>query len=242
MAQRVFIDIGAHDGATARAVFAAPFAFDRVISAEPDPAMVAHLSGQFADRIAAGTYAVAPVALAESRGRMTLYGDNRGGGASLLAAKAQQGEARGVEVETLGWDDFLSAWDLRGAELYVKINCEGGEIGILRSIIAHDRGEIRSLVVDYDIIKTPWGGWKKWASMRALRRAGLAYELSEEVFVKRGRRPHIVNWLSALPEFQDPPAPRDPLNRMQVARVRWLELVSALGIRHDLFKMRRRRA
>lgn len=242
MAEKVFIDVGAHGGSTAHGVLEElDLPFDRVISVEPDPSMVAHLEARFVEHIARGAYLVAPVAIADRNGSMTLFGSNAGGGASLIPAKVPRGERSGVEIPVVDWPTFLRRYALDDAELYVKINCEGAEVMIVQSIVEQGGGQIRSLAIDYDIVKAPFGGWKKWRSVRSLKRAGIPYLLTESVFVKGARRSGLDNWLRAFPELSAPPAPREPINLHQFIRVKYLELVSALGIRPDLFKLRWRK-
>lgn len=239
LGNRVFVDVGARAGGTAQAVFNSPYTFDRVISVEPDPEMIAKLQGKFASRLSEDSFAVAPYAISTSRGQMTLYGSNTGGGASLVAGKVSKKErADGVSVNTISWGDFLDLYDLHGSELYVKMNCEGGEIDIVKSMIEHDRGQIRSMVIDFDIIKSAGGGWKKWASVSALRRAGIPFLLSEKIFVKGAARPRIENWLGGLREFAHPIIERTPVNVQQVVRIKYIEVISACGMKHDFLKRR----
>lgn len=240
MPERVFIDVGAHNGATIAMALEGGYPFDRLISAEPDPDMVAHLEQRFSDDVATGRYQVAPVGLGKEVGTARLYGDNSGGGASVIATKFAPDARASREIQIVDWGAFLDRYSLRGAALYVKINAEGAEIDIVDSLLAHDRGEVQSLVVDYDIIKTPFGGWKKWRSVRALTRSGLTFQRSEDVFPKHGPRPGIHNWLSAIPELVNPPIPQDRPPFKRILRVRYLEVVSALGLRLNLFRRKRR--
>lgn len=238
MSERVFVDLGAHAGSTVRSVFASRFDFDRVISVEPDPEMVTLLHEQFADKISTGKFIVAPVGVALKRGKLTLFGSNAGGGASLVSAKLPKSQRTGVSVDVISWGDFLDFYELHSSDLYVKVNCEGGEVEIIGSMVEHNCGQIKSMVIDFDIIKSPWGGWQKWSCLRQLRRAGIPYLLSESVFVKGSGRNYIENWLASLKEFSDPPVPRAPVNVHQFSRIKYLEVISALGMRHDFWKRR----
>ena len=241
MKEKVFIDIGAHGGSTADAVFSSGLSFDRVISVEPDPEWVSKLSTRFAEKVADGSYLVAPIAISNRNGAMTLYGDNRGGGASLISSKVSSDDRGGIDVPVVDWPGFIEKYNLSDSDLYIKINCEGGEIMIVDSMLSQGGAQIKSMVIDFDIIKTPFGGWKKWSAIRRLKRAGIPYLLSEAVFIKHSGRSVIRNWLCALPEFCSPPEPRDPLNLQQYVRVKYLELVSAIGIKHDFLKKYRKK-
>lgn len=242
MAQRekVFLDIGAHNGRTAAAVLGGDWPFDRIISVEPDRDMVAVLEARFADHIASGRYRVAPIGLSNGTGSAKLFGDNSGGGASLLSSKFGHDNRASRDITLLDWSTFASQYRLDAADLYVKINCEGAEVAIIDSLLDHGADNVKSLVVDFDIVKTPFGGWKKWRSVRRLRAAAIPYLLSEEVFFKSPKTGARENWLNSLPDLVDAPTPRIPPPFFRVLRVRYLEVVSALGVRPDLFKRRKR--
>ena len=237
-ARRVFVDVGAHDGSSIAAVIEGGYAFDAMISAEPDPEMIAKLQTRFADEIAAGRYQVAPVGLSNHIGTAQLLGDNALGGASLVKGKfaANVGNAR--EINLIDWPTFLNRFGLRDALLWVKINAEGAEIAILDSIIADSDRNIESLVVYFDIVKSPFGAWQKWRVMRDLRRAGIPFILAENVLIKHGPRKRLHNWLSGFAALKDPPIPPDPPPLSKLLRMHYLDAVSALGIRLTLFKRR----
>lgn len=236
---RVFVDIGAHDGSSIQAVLDGGYAFDRMISVEPDPEMVARLSQRFAAEIAAGRYRVAPVGLSDVAGAARLYGDNRAGGASLVASKFASDNRASREIDLIDWPRFLADYDLFNASLWVKINAEGAEIAILKSILAQGGAGIESLVVYFDIVKSPFGAWAKWRMVRALRESKIAFHTAEAILPKHGPRPRLHNWLASFAELRDPPLPPTPPPLTKLIRMHYLDLVSALGIRLDQFKRRR---
>jgi FkbM family methyltransferase len=209
-----------------------------VISVEPDPEMVAALTRRFQREIDAGRYEIAPVGLSDKTGEALLYGDNSGGGASVVPTKGDIDKSIARKIDLIDWTTFCARYDLGEAKLFVKINCEGAEIEIIDSIIAANTGNIVSMVVDFDIIKAPFGGWKKWSAIRRMKHAGLSFHLSEDVFVKHGARNHFENWLFSCEQFRDPPVPLQPRNLHQVLRIRWLEIASAFGVR-DLLTFRK---
>ena len=78
------------------------FAFDAVHSFEPDPKCVARIERDFATAIAAGRLCVDPVALGAEDREITLFGDNAGGGASIVAGMlSDDGRATRVARWTL---------------------------------------------------------------------------------------------------------------------------------------------
>lgn len=239
-APKVFIDIGGHNGGSVAAVFDGGYAFDRAVSVEPDPQMVAILESRFAAEIAAGKYQVAPVGLSDKNGTAQLFGDNTHGSASMIEQKfgdENKGAAR--EITLIDWPTFVERYQLHGARLWIKVNAEGAEIAIIESILAGGGNPgIESMVIYFDIVKSPFGSWKKWRAMKALRAAGIPFLLAEEVLNKTGPRPRLHNWLSAFPDLKNPPIPADPAPLSKLIRMHYLDWCSAIGIRLDMFKRR----
>lgn len=237
--KRVFIDIGAHSGGSANTVMRAGYYFDRIISVEPDPEMVKHLETRFAPQIAEKKYQVAPYGLSKTTREAKLYGDNSRGSASLYAKKFAASNRAARPISLVDWDTFIRDYELEDAELFVKINAEGAEIDIIDSILASKHQNITSLYVDYDIVKTPFGGWKKWRSMRALRAAGINFVLKEWVGVKKGPRTGLNNWLCAFPQLNAKVYPSSPTSRFVKIQAAYRDIVSACGVRLDVLKVRR---
>jgi len=236
---KVFIDVGAHDGSSVAAALDGGYAFDRIVSAEPDPDMVAHLEARFAAEIASGLYQVAPVGLSNRNGSAQLFGDNTRGGASVIAGKFAGDNRNAREIVLIDWPTFKTQYGLDGARLWIKINAEGAEIPILESIVAEGGAGIEGLVVYFDIVKAPFGAWAKWRTLGALKRSGIPYALAENVLIKRGPRPRLHNWLSSFAELKSPPIPPDPPPLAKLIRMHYLDACSAVGIRLDMFKPRR---
>lgn len=235
---RVFVDIGAHVGGSARRVFDGGYFFDRIISVEPDPDMVRHLEERFASKIAAGQYQVAPVGLSNTVCDAKLYGDNRRGGASLKPTKFSTSNRSSRSISLIDWNTFVRDYELKNSELFVKINAEGAEVDIIDSMLASEHRNIASMYIDYDIVKTPFGGWKKWRSMRALRAAGVSFVLKERVGVKNGPRTGLDNWLCAFPQLNEKPVPSVPTSKLVQVRAVYRDVVSACGVRLDVLKPR----
>lgn len=237
-APRVFVDVGAHNGGSIHSVVEGGYTFDRMVSVEPDPEMIAKLNVRFADRIADGRYQIAPVGLSDHIGTAQLMGDNSLGGASMIAGKFEAGVGNVREIKLIDWATFLADYNLKDARLWVKINAEGAEIAILDSILAEGGKNIESLVIFFDISKSPFGAWKKWRVMRDLTHAGIPFLLAENVLIKHGPRPRLNNWLSSFADLKSPPAPADPPPLSKLVRMHYLDAVSAMGIRLTLFKRR----
>lgn len=238
MASRIFVDVGAHLGSSAADALDNRYLFDKIISVEPDPFYVDHLMSRFAKEIAHGRYLVAPFGLSDRCGSAPLYGDNSGGGASLHASKFASDCRKCRNIETVNWDGLIERYDLGDADLYVKINAEGAEIAIIEAILASSYANIRRLLIDFDIVKTPFGAWAKWEAVRQLRDAEIEFDLVEDIVVKRSSRPGLHNWLMSIPEVAKCPVPPHKPAAHVHLRTRYRELVSAAGIRLDAFKIR----
>ncbi|MGD9982079.1 MAG: FkbM family methyltransferase [Hyphomonadaceae bacterium] len=237
-AEKIFVDVGAHNGGSIHSVIEGGYAFDRMVSVEPDPEMITALEKRFAKEIAEGRYRIAPVGLSDHIGAAQLMGDNTEGGASMIAGKFGAGAGNVREIKLIDWATFLDDYGLRRARLWVKINAEGAEIAILDSILAEGGRNIESLVVFFDIVKSPFGAWKKWRVMRDLAHAGIPYLLAENVLIKHGPRKRLNNWLSSFAALNTPPVPADPPPLSKLIRMHYLDACSALGLRLTLFKRR----
>ncbi|MBK8542703.1 MAG: hypothetical protein IPL62_03475 [Caulobacteraceae bacterium] len=156
----------------------------------------------------------------------------------MIAGKFEAGVGNVREIKLLDWATFLADYNLKNARLWVKINAEGAEIAILDSILAEGGKNIESLVIFFDISKSPFGAWKKWRVMRDLTHAGIPFLLAENVLIKHGPRPRLNNWLSSFADLKSPPTPADPPPLSKLVRMHYLDVVSAMGIRLTLFKRR----
>jgi FkbM family methyltransferase len=235
-AEKVFVDVGGHNGPSVAA--ALDYAFDRIVSLEPDPEMVLQLQKRFEAEIAAGKVQIVPFGLSDSCGSAQLYGDNTLGGSSIVSGKFQ-GHVSARTINLLDWPTLVARQDLSRADLWIKINAEGAEVDIIRSLISSG-ARPKGLVIYFDIVKAPFGAWKKWAAMSAMKRAGLDFTLAEQVLVKHGPRTRLHNWFSAFPELRNPAIASSPAPLSKIVRMHYLDLMSALGIRLTLFKSRRR--
>lgn len=237
-APRAFIDVGAHNGGSIAQVIEGGYTFERMVSVEPDPEMIAALENRYAREITEGRFQIAPVGLSDHVGTAQLLGDNTEGGASMIAGKFGGGVDNVREIKLVDWATFLDTYNLRGARLWVKINAEGAEIAILDSILAEGGRNIESLVIFFDIVKSPFGAWKKWRVMRDMTHARIPYVLAENVLVKHGPRRRLHNWLSSFAALKTPAVPADAPPLSKLIRMHYLDACSALGIRLTLFKRR----
>jgi FkbM family methyltransferase len=224
MAQTIFLDIGAHWGETLEEVLSPVWRFDRVYAFEPEPHAIAVLKRNFAAPIAEGRLVLVEAALSNRDGEADLFGANEGGGASLLAEKSNVDATTRRPVKLISASSFFAAHFKPGDAVLAKLNCEGGEVDILKDLAGS--GEIHKLarlVVDFDIRKVPGRRGEARATMEAMRKAGFdRYLLSESVMVGADARARTRNALASMPEARaacaDAAALPDPPRRQKWTR------------------------
>jgi FkbM family methyltransferase len=227
--RKLFLDVGGHYGESAAVALEPDLAFDAVHTFEPDPECVARMRRDLAPAIEAGRLILHPVALGGEDGEVTLFGDNSGGGASVVAGMLRD-DTRAIRVKKIDIARFLEINAAEDDAVFVKLNCEGGEVEILERLHQSARiGAVRSIMADFDIVKSSGGYFHKRRVVHLYRAKALPLALSESVMVGRTHAERIRNWLSYFPEvWRAPPAP--PRRQLLKRRLRyWVkDLRSAL--------------
>jgi len=168
---RVFVDVGAHYGETARLALNPKWAFDQVFSMEPSAICRKRLSCIRDRRLT-----IVPAALSKRNGTGTLHGSGLLGG-SLYADKRQHQQLEAETVKLLRATEWLRENVSEGSEIWLKMNCEGGEADILEDLL--DSGElwrIHRIWIDFDIVKVPSQASRQEAIERRLK--GIAYSVA----------------------------------------------------------------
>jgi len=146
---KLFLDIGAHHGETARVALEPEFGFDRVCCFDPDPCSWGYLEVLQQTDPRVEFY---PFGLWNKTGEVTLHGTGHVGCsvfADKRSSKSNTDSGRVVRIS-----DWLDAhW--RGANYAIaKFNCEGAECGCIDDLI--DCGwlaHFSTLYVDFDVRK-----------------------------------------------------------------------------------------
>jgi FkbM family methyltransferase len=227
----ILIDVGAHVGETIETALDGRWKFDRVHSFEPDPECVRALRARFGPQVAAGTLTIHPVALGAENGEVVLHGDNSGGAASIMSDYLR-GDERKIRVPLRDINAFLDLEVPAGAAVFIKLNCEGGEVAILDRLCERAAiGNIVSIMADFDVVRQSGGYWQKRRVLKKAREHGLPVLLSEDVMVGTTHAQRLGNWFAAYPQLAPergaPRRARQPFKR----RLRYLmrDLRSALG-------------
>ena len=190
---RIFVDVGAHNGETLHVALHPKWGFDTVFALEPASACQKWLS-RFRDR----RLLVEPFGLGRASGKVKLHGAGLLGG-SIYKDKTHKAVPQNListeEIELVRASDWFRRNVPHGAEVFLKLNCEGSEADILDDLL--DSGcadQIRSLYVDFDIRKVPSQAHRQQAIEQRLRQDGVAYITPDEL----GCNGHfaVAKWLS----------------------------------------------
>jgi FkbM family methyltransferase len=223
MARKIFIDVGGHEGQSARAALDASLAFDEVHSFEPHPVFAAIIRS-----IGDARLHVNEAALSSRNGELRLSGDNTHGGATVLNIATRGDVHTVISIDILDYLNQFEETDI----VFIKVNCEGGEVAIIERLCATKaRPTIRSIAVDFDVVKSPWGYWKKRATIRMARQAGVPILLYEDVMVKNAGG-GIANWLDLYPHDFPLRRGRNHIRQPLKRKLRYglRDLRSALGL------------
>jgi FkbM family methyltransferase len=198
--QRVFLDIGAHTGETLAEVSRPLYGFDRIVCFEPSPRCFAALEAQ-----AAGDprIEICRFGLGDGRRQLQLYSSGQDSATTL------GGEADGSETVLL---EDASEWvrrQLNPADLIVaKLNCEGGEVAILRSWIRSGLIEIfYSVMITFDIRNFKPLRHQEGELRAELRGLGVANTcFADDVMRGPSHQRRIAHWLGLF-GLDQPPLP-----------------------------------
>jgi FkbM family methyltransferase len=192
-AMRIFIDVGAHNGETLHVALHPKWGFDRVFALEPASACQKWLAGFRDPRLT-----VEPFGLGSASGKVKLHGAGLLGG-SIYEDKRHRAVPQELlsteEIELVRATDWFRTNVPRNAEVFLKLNCEGGEADILDDLL--DSGcveQLRSIYVDFDIRKVPSQAHRQQEIEERLRQDGVDYVTPDEL----GRNGHfaVAKWLT----------------------------------------------
>ena len=155
--KKIFFDVGGHLGETLAEVLRPEYHFDLVHCFEPQAKCYAHITDTFATDIAAGRLIVHKFGLADFDGERDLFGgESTSLGASMFADKTDINSAESEVCQFKRAADFVTAHAATGDLAVMKLNCEGGEVFILRDLL---RGgafkRLADVMIDFDTRKIP---------------------------------------------------------------------------------------
>lgn len=148
---RCFLDVGAHFGESIFKALDPRLDFDLIVAFEPSSKAVERLH-----KIRSRTLTIEQFGLGDSNRKLTLFGAGYLGG-SVYQTKI--GISQPEETETIEIKDaatILRPYLERFDECFLKLNCEGSEIAILKSLgSANLLGSFKSIYIDWDSRKVP---------------------------------------------------------------------------------------
>ena len=157
---RVFVDIGSHFGESIYKALNPELKFDKIFAYEPSSIAFQRLSVIKDSRLT-----VKKIALGAKNGHVDLYSSGSLGATTFSDKKGistSEKERVIVRSATEELQDVLSS----GAEVFMKINCEGGELDILENLKTSGLiMKCNHLYVDWDARKVPSLA-KRYSSIR----------------------------------------------------------------------------
>ncbi|MEM9081526.1 MAG: FkbM family methyltransferase [Verrucomicrobiota bacterium] len=199
--RRVFLDIGAHIGQTAKVVLDPKYRFDAIYCFEPVPDCAEQIRTLNDPRLQ-----IITAGLAQESGTARIS-DAGGVGASIHTIK----DDPSIEIQLLeasSWfQENISPEDL----VFVKMNCEGTECDILDNLFDSRAIDLaHSIMVDFDVRKIP-GLEHREKEIRQRIRNEHFHQICfcEDVMLGKTHADRIDNWLTFAGIFET--LPKDQL-------------------------------
>lgn len=191
---KLFLDVGAHKGQTARAVTASRYAFDQIICFEPATECIPYIESIGDKRIT-----INPFGLWKETRKTRLFGAGDIG-ASIFKDKAIAVSTKTAEIQLVKASDWMSKNVKADDIVFMKLNCEGSECDILDDLI--DSGEIYkiyNIMVDFDVRKIPSMRKREWKTRQKLRKHKIENVcFCENVMIGESHEDRIHNWLDQV--------------------------------------------
>lgn len=171
--------MGGHRGETVRGVLSKPFCFDVVHTFEPIPKLYESIKTSCAEHLY-HRLVVHNYGLADFSGGRNLYGTGPqekfgdGLGASLFADKDDIDNSHFIRCQFSRASDFIEKYINHDDFCLMKLNCEGGEVLIIRDLIASGKIHwLNFIMIDFDIVKIPSQKAEKGENCTGISRGGL---------------------------------------------------------------------
>ena len=155
--QKIFLDVGGHFGETLDEILRPAWRFDVVHCFEPQAKCYAYLKNKFFGQVADGKLVLHKYGLANFNGKRNLFGGASSTiGASLFADKNDIDASETEKCEFVRVSDFVQKYIAHDDLAIMKLNCEGGEVLILRNLMESSSiHAFSSIFIDFDIRKIP---------------------------------------------------------------------------------------
>ena len=148
---RVFIDVGGHYGESVFKALDPRLDFNRIISFEPSTEGCKRIA-----RILSDNVQVEPYGLGDSEETTTLFGAGYLGGSIFHEKITLQSREITETIVIRNAASVLRSYLIDFDECFLKLNCEGSEIAVLKSLASENLlGKFESIYVDWDAQKIP---------------------------------------------------------------------------------------
>lgn len=145
---KIFLDVGAYNGDTAKAVLNHEYNFDKIYCFEPNPFFCNLIRQNIKDL----KIEVEEFGLWKENCNRELYCSN-GPSASIYNDRFGENIER-IEVKLIKASDWFKENIKENDQVFMKLNCEGAECDIIEDIIeANEDYKIKALMIDFDVRK-----------------------------------------------------------------------------------------
>jgi FkbM family methyltransferase len=197
---RIFLDVGAHIGQTARAVLEPRYRFDRVVCFEPAEACWSEIAALSDPRLQ-----LLKFGLWRETCRKPLYDPGYMGGSLFPDMETVRAGTGSVSVDLVRARDWFVENVPADALVFMKLNCEGAECDIVEDLL--DAGllpRVYNLMIDFDVRKSPTLRGRERVLRRRLREAELEnVAFSEDVMVGPTHEDRTRHWLDLVGAADD---------------------------------------
>ena len=202
MPKRIFLDVGAHEGETLEEVLKPAYHFDAVHCFEPQEKCCARIRRRFGAHIDSGRLFVHAFGLADFDGERALFGG--GMAASMFADKKGVDNSRAVTCRFARASAFFNEYIRAGDMAVMKLNCEGGEVLVLRDLLNNGGlSLLENVMIDFDIRRVPSRRREGKQIIAQMKAAGFKnYTTARRSMVGYAHHERVRFWLSNLPRAE----------------------------------------
>lgn len=199
---KIFFDVGGNVGQTVAEMLKPIYRFDVIHSFEPQRSCYKEMWRKFASHLD-GKVVLHNFGLADFDGERNLFGG--GDGASIFADKRDIDNTKFEKCSFVCASTFIAEHIKAGDFAVMKMNCEGGELPILRNLMQSNAiHSLQAVFIDFDIRKIPSLQQEEKKIISELQAAGFTgYRTQSDL-----RRWHITTaertnlWLSTIADAE----------------------------------------
>lgn len=186
----IFLDVGAHEGQTLEEVTKPIYDFSRIIAFEPMPDQFVTLMERYGESVT-----LVNCGLSDRDGLLFMYGTNEHLEASLFSDHKDVDPRVRQTVVVIDAGQYFKS-DIH-EPVTMKLNCEGAECSIIRSIVAAEQHhKIAQVMIDFDVRKIPSRAHEEGETRDLMHAHKIPYVLSEDVMYGPTHQERIAWWLA----------------------------------------------